>query len=91
AVWFALIIGLIGCIAEFVAGIIGVANWKKPEKAKTCIVWGIIIIALCVVSNVVTLIAYPKSFSAFSLLSGLVMPILYLIGAYKLKATVTAE
>lgn len=91
AIWFALIVALVGCIAEFVAGIIGVASWQKPEKAKTCIVWGIIIIALTVVSNVVTLIAYPDSFSIFSVFTGLVLPVLYLIGAFKLKAPEAAE
>ena len=35
--WASGIISLVGAVAEFVAGIIGVKNWNKPEKANTCI------------------------------------------------------
>lgn len=79
------ILALVGAIVEFVAGIIGVKNWAKPEKAGVCITWGIIVVALCIVSNVMTLIGYPENFSAFSLVTGLVIPVLYLIGGFQNK------
>lgn len=83
--WASGIISLVGSVAEFVAGIIGVKNWNKPEKANTCIGWGIVVAAMCVVSSVLTLIGYPDSFNWFSLVTGLVIPVLYLIGAFQNK------
>lgn len=83
--WASGIIALVGSVAEFVAGIIGVVNWNKPEKANTCIGWGIAVAAMCVVSSVLSFIGYPDSFNWFSLVSGLVIPVLYLIGAFQNK------
>lgn len=83
--WASGIIALLGAVAEFVAGIIGVVNWNKPNKANTCIGWGIAVAAMCVISNIFTLIVYPENFNVFSLLTGLVIPVLYLIGAFKNK------
>lgn len=83
--WASGIIALLGAVAEFVAGIIGVVNWNKSNKANTCIVWGIAVAAMCVISNIFTLIGYPENFNVFSLLTGLVIPVLYLIGAFKNK------
>lgn len=83
--WASGIIALLGAVAEFVAGIIGVVSWNKPNKANTCIGWGIAVAAMCVISNIFTLIGYPENFNVFSLLTGLVIPLLYLIGAFKNK------
>lgn len=83
--WASGIIALLGAVAEFVAGIIGVVNWNKPNKDNICIGWGIAVAAMCVISNIFTLIGYPENFNVFSLLTGLVIPVLYLIGAFKNK------
>lgn len=77
----AVILMLVGSVFELIAGIVGVKNCKKPEKAGTCMVWGIIVIALSVLSNVLTLVGNPDNFSIVNLLTGLVIPVLYLIGA----------
>ena len=77
----AVILMLEGSIFELIAGIVGVKNCNKPEKAGTCMVWGIIVIALSVLSNVLTLVGNPDNFSIVNLLTGLVIPVLYLIGA----------
>ena len=77
----AVILMLVGSIFEMLAGIVGVKNCNKPEKAGTCMVWGIIVIALSVLSNVLTLVGNPDNFSIVNLLTGLVIPVLYLIGA----------
>lgn len=79
------VIALIGAVMELVAGIMGVTNWAKPEKAMTCIILGFIIAACSVISNIITLVAYPASFSWVSIFTGLVVPVLYLIGAFQLK------
>ncbi|MDR1158191.1 MAG: hypothetical protein LBK75_07785 [Oscillospiraceae bacterium] len=74
----AAILALIGGAVELVAGIFGVLYAERSDKARTCIVMGIIVTALSVVSNVI-------NFSVQSLVLGLVLPVLYLIGAFKNK------
>lgn len=66
----AVILMLVGSIFELIAGIVGVKNCNKPEKAGTCMVWGIIVIALSVLSDVLTLVGNPDNFSIVSLLYG---------------------
>ncbi len=87
-IYFSCVLMLISAIAEFVTGIIGVANCKKPEKAKMCMAFGIVVAALCVIGTVCNAIGY-SSFGAsniFSLFCGLVLPVLFIIGATKNKA-----
>ena len=83
--WIAIILNIVGAVFEFVSGIIGVKNWDKPEKAKTCVILGIVCIAIPVISNIITLAVYSESFNVFSLIISLVVPVLYLIGAMQLK------
>ena len=78
------ILSLLGGGIELVAGILGVKNWNQPAKAQSCIVFGAIIIALSVLSNILNL-ASGSEFNLFTLLLGLVLPVLYLIGAVQLK------
>lgn len=78
------ILALLGGGVELAAGILGVKNWNQPAKAQSCIVFGAIIIALSVLSNILNL-ASGSEFNLFSLLLGLVLPVLYLIGAVQLK------
>ena len=84
---FSLILALIGAVVGFIAGIVGVSNAAKPEKAQTCIVFGILVIALSVLGNVLGLIA-GGSFSVISLFTGLIVPVLYLIGAFQNKSRI---
>lgn len=79
------ILGLVSAVAQLIAGIIGVKSCKKPEKAKTCIVWGILVIALTVIGSILNVVG-GSDFSVSSLLIGLVIPVLYIIGAVKNKA-----
>lgn len=74
------ILMIVSAIAELVAGIIGVANCKKPDKAGSCIVLGIIVAVLSVAGTILNSVG-GGSFSAFSLILGLVLPVLYIIGA----------
>ena len=76
------IITLLSAVGELVAGIIGVKNCQQPEKAKSCVAWGIVVAVLCVVGCILTVVG-GSSFPVFSLLLGLVLPVLYIIGAAK--------
>lgn len=80
---------LISAVAELVAGIIGVVNCKKPEKAVVCIAWGIIVAVLSVAGTILNSVG-GGTFSVFSLLLGLVLPVLYIIGAVFNKKEHTA-
>ena len=80
---------IVSAVAELIAGIIGVANCKKPEKAVSCIVWGIIVAVLSVAGTILNSVG-GGSFSAFSLILGLVLPVLYINGAALSKKEHTA-
>lgn len=78
------IITLLSAIVQFIAGIIGVKNCKRVEKAQTCIVWGILVILFSVVGSVLTVVG-GSAFPTFSFLVGLIVPVLYIFGALKNK------
>lgn len=73
---------LISAAAQLAAGIIGVKNCRNPEKSGTCIGWGSAVAVLCVAGTVLNSVAGGE-FSIMSLLSGLVLPVLYVIGAVR--------
>lgn len=77
---FACILALAGSAIELVTGIVGVVNCKKPEKATVCLVWGIVVAVLNVVSSILSASA-GNGFSVSSLILGLVLPVLFIIGA----------
>ena len=83
----AAIIALIGGILELIAGIVGVKNSDKPEKATTCIVWGFIVLVINVISIITTISGGSSSVGTIigSIIFSLALPILYLIGAFKNK------
>lgn len=75
------IFALVSGILEFIAGILGVKYANSPEKAMICIVFGIILIILTIISNFI-------DFSLLSIIIGLVLPVLYLIGGILNKKSV---
>jgi len=81
----ATILMLVGAIVQLIAGIIGVANAAKPEKAGVCIVFGALVAILSVVGNILTSVA-GGAFSIPLLFTGLILPALYLVGAFQNKA-----
>ena len=81
AFYLGLATALVGGIIELIAGINGVKHCNKPENAKKCITWGIIVIALSVISNVLAVIGGGE-FSVLSFVIGLIVPGLYIYGAF---------
>lgn len=79
----AALIALVGAVIQLIAGIVGVKNCNKPEKAQTCIVWGAIVAALNVLSIVLT-VAQGGDINVPSIL-GIVVPALFIFGAIKNK------
>ena len=74
-----LILGLF----ELVAGILGVKNCNKPEKAQTCFIIGVVLVLL-VVANAIMSVTKGQ-FVWYMTVIDLALPVLYLIGALKNK------
>lgn len=75
---------LASAVFQLIAGIMGVKNCDKPEKAQSCIVIGVIVAILSVAGNVISNIL-GSSFNILSYATGLIIPVLYIIGAVKNK------
>ncbi len=86
---FASVLVLLGAAMELIAGILGVKNWNRPERAGVCVGWGVAILVLCILSNLSTIISSANipgaAVNYFSVLLGLVMPVLYLVAAVQCK------
>ena len=78
--YLAAIFSLVAAVIELVAGIVGVKNNNNAEKANSCMVWGIIVAVLSVLGQVVNVIA-GGDFNILSLITGLIIPVLFIIGA----------
>lgn len=75
---------LASAVFQLIAGIMGVKNCDKPEKAQSCIVIGVIVAILSVAGNVISNVL-GSDFNIFSYATGLIIPVLYIIGAVKNK------
>lgn len=71
---------------NLIAGILGVINAAKPEKAKTCMLLGIIMVVLQVVSTIFSIVVSGFNGTVFvGLIVGLVLPVLMIVGANQNK------
>lgn len=80
---------LISGVVELIAGIIGVINAEKPQKAKACIVWGALVAVLSVAGTILGVVG-GSDFSVSGLVLGLVLPVIYIIGAVKNMQSATS-
>ena len=75
---------LVSAIFQLIAGIMGVKNCDKPEKAQSCLVMGVIVAILSVSGNIISNVL-GSDFNIFNYATGLIIPVLYIIGAVKNK------
>ena len=75
---------LASAVFQLIAGIMGVKNCDKPEKAQSCLVMGVIVAILSVAGNVVSNVL-GSDFNIINYATGLIIPVLYIIGAVKNK------
>ena len=75
---------LASAVFQLIAGIMGVKNCDKPEKAQSCLVMGIIVAILSVAGNVISNVL-GSDFNIINYATGLIIPVLYIIGAVKNK------
>ena len=84
----ALVLVIAGSVIQFIAGLVGVKNAKNPEKANVCIIFGVLVALVYLVSLVLNLIGggYTIWMDVLVVIFGMVVPALYLVGAFQLKA-----
>ena len=75
---------LVSAVFQLIAGIMGVKNCDKPEKAQSCMVIGVIVAILSVAGNVISNVL-GSDFNIMNYATGLIIPVLYIIGAVKNK------
>ena len=75
---------LASAVFQLIAGIMSVKNCDKPEKAQSCIVIGVIVAILSVAGNVISNVL-GSDFNIINYATGLIIPVLYIIGAVKNK------
>ena len=75
-----LILAIVAGVMELVCGISGVKNCDKPEKADSCIRFCVIVLACSILSQILTAIG--GSFNVVSFLLGLILPGLFIYGAF---------
>lgn len=79
------IFSLLIALAELASGILGYRYRAQPKKVGACIPCGITTLSLTVLFNIYVLLFYPAGFSVLSLPVGLILPAVYLFGAYRHK------
>ena len=78
--WAALFLTLVGGICQLIAGIKGIKHSKRSEKAGKLIAWGAIVAVFSILSIVMNSIN-GGDFSIISVLTGVAVPALYILGA----------
>lgn len=76
----------VASVIQFIAGIKGIGACSAPQKAASCVKWGIIIAILAIISIIIGLVGGGQ-FSITSLVLNLLLPGLYVYGAMQMKGT----
>ena len=74
------ILVIVASVIQLIAGIKGVGACNAPQKAASCVKWGIVIAVLTVISIVLGLVGGGE-FSITNLVLNLLLPGLYVYGA----------
>lgn len=80
---------VVASVIQFIAGIKGIGACSAPQKAASCIKWGIIIAVLSIISMIIGLIGGGE-FSIVSLVLNLLLPGLYIFSAVQMKGSTNA-
>jgi len=78
----AIVIVVLGAI-YLIAGILGVKNCNKPEKAQVCFTISIIMLLVIILDSISSLMG--GTLKWYNIIIGLVLPVVYLLGALKNK------
>jgi len=81
-----LVIALVAAAIQFIAGVIGVKYHNKPDKAGTCIAFALVIMLIAGGNCIFGIISTGFDLThVVSISLGMIIPLLYLLGALKLK------
>ena len=76
---------LASAVFQLIAGIMGVKNCDKAEKAQSCLIMGVLVAVLSVVGNIISNVL-GSSFNIMNYITGLIIPALYIVGAVRNKS-----
>ena len=82
--WVGVIILVAGSVLEIIAGVKGKNNWNNPSQAQTLMILGIVCAVLSIIGNILFAVSGAGA-QIISILTGLVLPVLYIIGTVQLK------
>ena len=82
--WVGVIILVAGAVVEIIAGVKGKNNWNNPAQAQSLMILGIVAAVLALIGNILFATG-SHSVQFFTIISGLVVPVLYIIGTIQLK------
>lgn len=84
------LLGLVSAVFYLIVGILGVKNCDKPEKCGANFVLGVVVLVLVLVSLVANVITSGPSGAASNVI-GLVLAVIYLLGAKQNKDAAAAK
>lgn len=71
-------------VLSLVAGIVGVGACKNPEKSGKCIILGVMVVILTVIGQILNM-KVGNQFDFTSIIIGLILPVVYIVGASRVK------
>ena len=83
-IWIAVVVAVVCSVVEIIAGVKGKKNWDNPAEAQGMMILGIVCAVLSLVSNILFATG-GLGVQIVSILSGMVLPVLYIVGTVQLK------
>ncbi len=81
AFWIPVILEILWSLVQVAAGVIGLKNWNRPEKAKICMLAAVLAIICCLVYNICMILYGFALWPIFSMIAGVAIAVVYMIGA----------
>ncbi len=75
------ILGVLWSAAQIAAGFIGCKNWKRPEKAKMCLVAAAVVVVFCLAYNIYMMMNGSTLWPLIGMLAGVAVAAVYMLGA----------
>ncbi|MBQ7017191.1 MAG: hypothetical protein IJN10_09585 [Firmicutes bacterium] len=74
------VLGMIWAVLQVLAGLVGIKNWNRPEKANVCLIVAVLTMVACLSYNVFMMIYGFSLWPILSMLAGIVFIVIYLMG-----------
>ena len=73
-------LGMLWAILQLAAGIVGLKNWNRPEKANLCLIAASLAMLSCIAYNVVMMIYGFSLWPVISMVAGIIFVVIYVTG-----------